>query len=212
MATYDLEEQEKLIALKEWWKQYGNLVLLTVALGLLVVAGVRYWGNHKINQAGEAGVVYSELLNAAGARDLKKAADMNGTLQEKYPRTIYAGLGAFVAAKLHFDGGDLQAARTQLQWASENARDEGMRALAALRLTQVLIDQKAYDEALQVLAAKHPEAFAARFDEARGDVHAEQGKTAEARAAYQAALDKLKEDDRLGREVLQFKLDALGAA
>jgi len=121
-------------------------------------------------------------------------------------------LGALVSAKLHFDGGDLQTARTQLQWAGEKARDESMRALATLRLVQVLIDQKAYDEALKALEAKHPESFSVRFNEARGDVYVEQGKGAEARAAYQSALDNLKEDDRLSREVLQFKLDSLGAA
>jgi predicted negative regulator of RcsB-dependent stress response len=212
MATYDLEEQEKLIALKDWWKQYGNLVLVTVILGLAVVLGARWWSHHKMDQAAEAAAVYNELLKAADARDIKRVADMSGALAENYPRTLYASLGAFVSAKAHFDNGDLNTAQAQLQWASEKSRDEGMRALGSLRLVQVLMDQKAYDPALKALEAKHPEAFAARFAEARGDILLEQGKTAEARAAYQDALAKLQDKDRFGRELLQFKLDALGAA
>lgn len=212
MATYDLEEQEKLLQLKDWWKRYGNLVLTTTALALFVVAGVRYWDSHKRNKAAEAGAVYFELVSAADKRDMKKVADTSGALFEQYDGTIYAPLGAFVSAKAHFDAGDLKTAQAQLQWVVDKSNDPALQSVARLRLVQVLLDQKAYDEALKVLEAKHAPSFEARFLEARGDVYAEQGKKTEAREAYEGAIAKIPENERLGRDLLQLKLDALGSA
>jgi predicted negative regulator of RcsB-dependent stress response len=84
----------------------------------------------------------------------------------------------------------------------------------------LLFDDKAYDEALKRLAAEPAPSFAPRFNELRGDVLAAQGKTAEARAAYEAAVTKLDVFLKEGgsearvreayRDVLQVKLDALG--
>ena len=70
------------------------------------------------------------------------------------------------------------------------------------------------------LAAEPGASFAPRFAELRGDILAAQGKTAEARTAYDLALtkfDALARDDenrqRGGyKEVIQTKRDSLGAA
>ena len=105
---------------------------------------------------------------------------------------MYAPLGAFISAKIHFGAGDLKTARAQLAGRVENARDPGVQALARLRLANVLLDEKDYDEALKVLAVKPEPTFEALFEDLRGDVLAAQGKGAEARAAYTAALGKLK--------------------
>ena len=210
--AYDLEEQEKLIQLKAWWTRYGNLVITTVILGVLVVAGVYHWQNHKRTQAEHAGAMYGEILKAAEARDAKKVGELTGGLLEQYPRTLYAALGALVSAKVHFDTGDYKTAQEHLQWVSDKGRDESIQALARLRLSQVMLEQKAFDDALAALEAKHPPAFDARFAEARGDIHLAQDKKAEARAAFAEALKLAPENDKTGREILQFKIDSLGAA
>ena len=127
-------------------------------------------------------------------------------------------MGAMIAARTQLDAGDAKNARAQLAWAAENAKDAGLRELARLRLAAVMLDEKAYDEAMKQLAAEPAAAFAPRFAELRGDVFAAQGKTAEARNAYDAALAKfeaLAKDDetrqRSGyKEVVQAKRDALG--
>jgi predicted negative regulator of RcsB-dependent stress response len=85
-----------------------------------------------------------------------------------------------------------------------------VQALARLRLASVMLDDQAYDEALKVLAEKPESAFEAQFEDARGDVLVGQGKRAEAKAAYSAALAKLKPGDDAARELIQLKLDGLG--
>jgi predicted negative regulator of RcsB-dependent stress response len=149
------------------------------------------------------------LEQAVAAGDAQKIKAAAGELAEKFGSTSYASLGALLAAKQSFEAGDLKTAKAQLAWASEHGKDE-MKDLARLRLAAVQLDEKAYDEALKQLEAAHAPAFEARFQELKGDVLVAQGKKAEARNAYKAALDKVTGKPGGGRELLQQKLDSLG--
>lgn len=220
MATYDLEEQEQLATLKAWWNQYGNLVtggLLVIALAL---AGWQGWGWYQRGQAAEASAIYGALQRAAAERDMQRVKAAAGELLEKFGGTAYAPLGAMLAGKAAFEAGDVKTAKAQLAWAAEHSKDE-MRDLARLRLAAVLVDEKAYDEATKQLGEPEVAAFAARFGEMHGDILLAQGKRAEARAAYQAAIAKIdaKPDDKAEKpqgsaykQLLQQKLDAIGEA
>lgn len=212
MAHYDLEEQEQIDTLKTWWKMYGNLVTGVVVAGSLAVIGWQGWNWYQRSQAAQASAIYGVLEQAVAARDAQKVKAAAGELAEKFGGTTYAALGALVAARQSFEAGDLKTARAQLTWAAENGEDE-IRDLARLRLASVLLDEKAYDEALKQLETAHAAAFAARFLELKGDVLVAAGKKPEARAAYQAALDKGEVREGrggAGRELLRQKLDSLG--
>jgi predicted negative regulator of RcsB-dependent stress response len=223
MAAYDLEEQEQLEELKTWWKMHGNLVTAVVTAAALAVLGWQGWNWWQRNQSAQASGLYGGLQQAASQKDAKRAREMAGELIDKFSGTYYAGLGALISAKAQVEGGDIKTARAQLAWAAENAKDNAVRDLARLRLAALLLDDKAYDEALKQLAAEPAPALLPRFNEIRGDILAVQGKAAEAKSAYEAALAKLDaaakdageaEGARRGpyREVLQLKLDALGGA
>lgn len=209
MAHYDLEEQEQIDTLKAWWKMYGNLVTSLVTAVCLGVVAWQGWNWYQRGQSAQASSVYAVLEQAVVRGDAQKVKSAAGELAEKYGSSPYAALGALLAAKQSFDAGDLKTAKAQLGWAAENAKDE-VRDLARLRLAAVLLDEKAYDEALKQLEATHAPAFDARFQEMKGDVLAAQGKKPEARTAYKAALDKSADKQGVGRELLQQKLDSLG--
>ncbi|MCL2830640.1 MAG: tetratricopeptide repeat protein [Betaproteobacteria bacterium] len=199
MAAYDLEEQEQLANLKAWWNQYGNLVLTVVIAASLIVIALRGWDWYQRNQAAQASAVYQTLEAAAHGNDVAATKNSVGELIEKFGGTSYAQLGALTAAKLFYDTGDLKSAHAQLSWAVEHGADE-LRDLARLRLAAVLLDEKAYDEALKTLSAPHGAGFEARYAEMRGDVLAVQDKNGEAVAAYQAALDALDAQDKAEKE------------
>lgn len=224
MAVYDHEEQEQLDALKAWWKQHGNKaanLALVVALVAAAASGWKWWQG---KQSAEAAAVYGQLLSGAEKRDLKTVRDMAVELADKYAGTTYAGMGALVAARVQLDADDAKNAKAQLAWAAEHAADDALRDLARLRLAAVLLDDKAYDEALQQLAKAPHASFAARFAELKGDALLAQGKKEEARAAYQAALQALESDkgaaqikdgpaaqrEAMYRELMQVKLESLG--
>lgn len=224
MATYDLEEQEQLDEIKVWWKQYGNLVvglLTAVSIGVIAWQG---WNWYQRNQAAQASMVYGVLQKAVAEKDSQRIKAAGGELLEKFSGTTYAPLGALITAKAMFDAGDAKTAKAQLSWVVEHGKDE-LRDLARVRLAAVLLDEKAYDEALKQLDGSFSAGFASRVAETRGDVLDAQGKKPEARTAYQLALTRLDDGDKTGkgrnslqdkqanapyREMLQQKLDSLG--
>lgn len=194
MAVYDLEEQEQLDELKTWWRQYGNLVVNIALVVAVILAGWQGWNWWQRKQSGEAAAVYSSVQLAVSQQDAKRARELAGTLIDQYPRTTYAGMSALIAARLQIDSGDAKNAKVQLEWAALNATDPALRELARLRLVSVLIDEKAYDEAIAKLATPALPGFAVRHGELKGDVLAAQGKSAEASAAYGVAADQLEID------------------
>jgi predicted negative regulator of RcsB-dependent stress response len=135
--------------------------------------------------------------------------DIAAQIIDKYGSTQYAALAALAAAKAGVTTGEVEDAKKNLQWAMDHARDEDMREVARLRLAGVLLDEKKYDDALKLLAVKTADAYAVLYSDLRGDVLAAAGKPAEARAAYQAALEK-SDPNGSYRRLIDIKLDALG--
>ncbi len=206
----DLEEQEKVEELKAWWRQHGGFITAIVLAVALAFAGWQGWRWYQASQASQASVLYDTLAKAAQTNDAKALRDAAGTLVENYPRTLYASMGALVAARYYFDRNDLKTAKAQLQWVIERAPSEDFKHLARLRLAAVLLDEKAYDEALKLLDAKPGPAYEAQYAALRGDVLLAKNQAAEAKAAYQLALEKSDKKDGAFQESVRMRLEALG--
>jgi predicted negative regulator of RcsB-dependent stress response len=205
----DLEEQEKLETVKSWWRQYRKLVLAVIVAFLVTIAAFQGWRYYRQQQSAAAATLYEQLLQARRANEAKKVRDIALQIAEKYASTPYAALAGLAAARTGFETGDLAAAKAHLEWVANNAKEEEIRSLARLRLAGVYLDEKRYDEALALVDGKHPESFASLFADMKGDILVAQGKLAEARAAYQLALDRSDAQSPY-RTMLQAKLDALG--
>ena len=210
MAAYDLDEQEKLGDLKAWWARFGNYVTGALTVVALIIAANQGWKWYTAKQAAEASTLYFALSDAAGKNEVAKVKDAAAQLMEKFAGTGYAPRGALLAAKTAFDAGDLTSAKTQLEWVVANSKEDELKAIARLRLAAVLLDQKQYDAALATLDGKHSDAFAGLFLDMKGDIYNLQGKAADAKTAYEAALPKL---DAKGsqKQYTQLKLDAVSA-
>ena len=211
MAFYDLEQQEQLSELQAWWKQWGALVLTVVALALAAIAGYQGWNWYKRDQAAKASDLYATMLKAAREGDPKQARQTAATLVERHAGSGYAPLAQLVSARLSFEAGEPAAARQSLQWVVEHGRDADMKAIARYRLAGVLLDEKQYDEALKLLDAKPADPMANLYADLRGDIYLAKGSLAEARAAYQTALEKTELQSPY-RNLIQIKIDALGPA
>ncbi len=209
MATYDLDEQERMDELKAWWKRWGTLAMIGLAVVIAAFAGWRYWQNHRVTQTLEAATVYEKLTQSLAANDAKGAREAGSMLIDQYKATAYAPRAALLLAKLNFVSKDLKSAQAQLEWAAANSKEPVIKDLARLRLAGVQLDQSQYDAALKTLSSTHSDAFAPRFADMKGDVLLAQGKQAEARVAYKAAFDKMKENNSY-RNIVELKLDALG--
>ncbi len=210
MAVYDLEEQEKIDALKAWWQRYGGAVTVGVVAGALLLGGLSFWRSHQREQAAQAGDLYYALQKNLAKTEPKKAAVAAREIADKYPATPYAARAALIAAKASFDAGDLEGARTQLQWVIDNSKEAELKALASYRLAGVLADQKKYNEAVALLDRVDNAAYATLALDLKGDILVAQGRPADARNAYKQAIEKADKNENL-HNLTQFKLDALGA-
>jgi predicted negative regulator of RcsB-dependent stress response len=206
----DLEEQEEVDELKAWWRQHGRLITAAVVAAVVAFAAWQAWRAYEQRQATQAGVLYDTLARAVVAGDAKAMRDAAGSLIENYSRTLYASMGALVAARFYFDRGDLKSAKVQLQWVLEHAASDELRDLARLRLAAVLLDEKAYDEGLKLLAEKHAPAFDAEYAALQGDLLLAKKQPAEARAAYKLALEKAGRQENAFRESVRMRLEGLG--
>ena len=212
MATHlDLEEQEQLDQLKHFWNTWGTListVLIVVAGSLAAWNGYQYWQNR---QAGQAAALFDAVEVAAKSGDQERVALAFGDLKAKYAGTTQAAQAGLAVAKAQIEAGKPDAAKEALAWVADKAGDDGLKALARLRLASVLMDQKNYDEALQQLSASAPPEFEAVFADRKGDILASQGKRAEAIAEYTKAY-KAFEEGLEYRRLVEIKLGALGVA
>ncbi len=210
--AYDLEEQEKLDALRAWWDRYGTLcvtIVFVIVAGIVGWRGWQWYEGHKANQA----MSYFEALETASQQQgedavarIKAASD---TLRSDFPKSGYTPRGVLVAAQALQARDDLDGARQQLEWLTANGNDTALVALARLRLAGILIEQQHYDEALAQLTDA-PAAFAGLYADRRGDALIGQGNTSEARAAWETALEALGSDPVA--QIVQLKIDALGGA
>ncbi|RYF31738.1 MAG: tetratricopeptide repeat protein [Comamonadaceae bacterium] len=212
MANHlDLEEQEQLDQLKHFWNTWGTLissVLIVVAGSLAAWNGYQYWQNR---QAGQAAALFDAVDVAARAGDQARVTQAFGDLKAKYAGTTQAAQAGLTLAKISVDAGNADAAKESLGWVAEHARDDGLKALAKLRLASVLMDQKNYDDALKQLAGSPPVEFEAVFADRKGDILVLQDKRAEAIAEYTKAYKAFEEGVEY-RRLVEIKLGALGVA
>jgi predicted negative regulator of RcsB-dependent stress response len=206
--AYDLEEQEQLADLKAFWNKYGNLLSWVLIIGLGSYAGYNFWNHHQRSQAADASALYEEQQKSLADKDNAKVQRIAADIQNKFGGTAYGQMAALAAAKGAFEANDLKAAKAQLQWVVEHGTDE-YKSIAKLRLAGILLDEKAYDEGLKLLATDFMPQFAAAVADRKGDILVAQNKLAEARAAYTASLAGMDKKNP-GRQLVQVKLESIG--
>ncbi|MEJ0004299.1 MAG: tetratricopeptide repeat protein [Pararobbsia sp.] len=204
------EEQETLDELKAWWARWGNGITWVVLILLLIAAGYNGWNYWQRQQTGKASELYETVQQTLAAGDKDRIRAIAQRMEDDYGRSPYAQMTALQAAKTLYLASDKDGAKVQLQWAIDHAKDDEYRQIAKLRLAGVLLDEKSYDVGLRLLADAPPAPFQGLFADRRGDLLAAQGKRDDARAAYKVALASMGDNEASQKQLIQFKLDALG--
>ena len=207
--AYDLEEQEQLANLKAAWKQYGNMATWVLIIGLGGYAGWNFWSSQQLKTSAQASVLFEGLNKAVVSKDNAQVMRIADDLKQKFPGSHYTEMASLLAAKSANDAGDLKRAKEILQAITVDTKNEEVKAIAKIRLSGLLLDEKLTDQAMTVLGGDFPAEFAADQADRKGDVFVAQGKIDEARKAYQLALEKSKEK-AAAKTLIQIKLDAIG--
>jgi predicted negative regulator of RcsB-dependent stress response len=204
MVDHLLDEHEQSERVRGWLRQNGGGLIGGIVLGLAVIGGWNWWQNQQAGQRAQMGAQYSEVVDAIGANDLKKAAAENVALSKS--DTEYAALAAMQLARAQVEKGDRDAAIATLK--GVHAKDPAIMGVVHSRLARLYLDGGKPQDALTLLGDK-PEGAAAI--EARGDALFALGRTEDARAAYTQALSKL-DVATPARRLVELKLIQVGGS
>ena len=210
METYRTEE-EQVQAIKDWWKTNGRAVIAGLIIGIGAIAGYRYWTNYQTSQSQQASLIYAQVITSAASADNAKAFEQGKSLISNYSGTPYAALTALTLSKLALDKTDYATAAAQLRWVLDNSGDDGLKHIARLRLARVLAAQDKPDLAVSLLNESDTSGFTTLYQETRGDIFVQQGKTSEAVAEYRKALDDVEMNPQR-RRTLEMKMNDLAVA
>jgi predicted negative regulator of RcsB-dependent stress response len=206
--AYDLEEQDQLDEIKAWWKKNGNMAinaLLAVVVAYAAWQGYHYFQNKK---ALEGSTLYQNLVVLEPSK-LAEIKTISANLMENYSSTPYAGRAAILAAKASLSAKDAKSAKAQLEWSIKNATESTAKAAASIQLGAILLEEKNYEAALKALSNDLDVGFLGLKEDLKGDILLAQGKQAEAKKAYQLALENLEKTGRM-YQYTQQKLESLG--
>lgn len=210
MANHlDLEEQEQLDQLKAFWAQYGNLITWVLIAVLAAFAGWNGYQRWLSSQAVQAAGLYEELDRVVKARESDKIGRVFSDMKDKFGGTVFAQQAGLLAAKAFYESGKVDDAKTALAWVADKSSDESYQSIARLRLASVLVEGKAFDEALAQLAKPFPADFSALVADRKGDIFMLQGKKAEAKAEFEKAFKGFDSTTEY-RRLVEVKLNALG--
>ena len=208
MSTYETDE-EKVEAIKKWWKDNGVSVVAGVVIGLGAVFGWRTWVDYRDSVGQKASAAFEQLMASTQAGSIESARTQATLINEEFDGTAYAAFASLVRARVEAEAGDTVAARAALERTIDTAPDPAIARIAALRLIRVLIAEQDLEAATAAIE-RHDDGgpFAAEFDALRGDIAAAAGRQMDAREAYTRAIAK----GASHTELLQLKLDNLPPA
>jgi predicted negative regulator of RcsB-dependent stress response len=212
-----LSEEEQWEQLKRWLRENGPSILVMVILGLLVVAGWRWWQSRGEQGKIAAGVAYQNVLKTFDSDKVDEALAQIEQLRKDYPKSGYVASADLAAAKVFVARNELDRAVERLERVTSNAADVQLRPIARLRLARVQAALGKHDLALTTLAAI-PAAdvgkYQAAYTETRGDILLSKGDRAGALHEYEAAR-KLQPAEQTGSSVaalLDLKINDLRPA
>lgn len=205
----DLEEQEQLDQIKYFWKQYGNLITWALIVVLGAFAGWNFYQYWQRSQAMQAAAMYDEVERVVASADAAKIDRVFADMKERFASTTYAQQAGLLVAKQYYNAGNTEAAKAALGWVADKSSDAGYLALAKLRLAGILVESKAFDEALKQLSGSFPASFDGLVADRKGDILLLQGKRSQAVAEYEKAFRSLDEGTEY-RRLVEVKLNSLG--
>lgn len=184
-----LSEKEQIDQLRSWWSEYGNYVIVGVALGVLGLFGWNYQRTSTAEAEQAASALYDTLAGHVDNGELDEAESVARQITADYGDTVYAAQSKLAMARLYMDNNRDQDAADVLSALLALRGYPELQHIGRIRLAKVLLYQDQPEEALALLEGEDSDAFAARYAEVRGDAHAALNRYDEARAEYQRALE-----------------------
>lgn len=219
-------EEQQVEAIRKWWKQNGNNVLMGIAAAIAAVLGWQTWNQNKQSNVEEAAALYGQVLESAtlvqqSRSDVKVESleeqlstlnHLGEQLKTDFDSSEYAVFAAMMLAREYVYSSNLDDAVNELNWANDHANNDALKLITNLRLARVMAAQGKNDEALSQLDTVVPGAQGDAYEEVRGDIYLAKGEKDKARSAYQKAMTLSETRHGRIRPILKTKHDNLPVA
>lgn len=208
-------DEEQWTALKQWWSDNGTGLVGGVVLAAAAVFGWQGWQSYQRSNAIAAAELYQNFLEAT-SEEAEGGEEAHATLEfvanqlkNEHSNSAYASYAAFSLAREAVVEDDLEVAEVELRWVLASGVAQSVKDIARIRLARVLAAGEGYDEAQGLLDEVRGEGHQGKVNEVRGDVFRAQGRLAEARVAYERALEA--DPGTISGNLVTIKLADLGA-
>jgi predicted negative regulator of RcsB-dependent stress response len=207
-------EEEQVAALKQWWKDNGNSLIIGIVLALAVVFGWKMYQQDVENTKNEASILYQQLLEVAIGENVteESAASVDfiaNKIKSEYESSEYAAYSALFLAKSAVNKNELDVAEAELRWVLDTNSESSLNMLVKGRLARVLDAQGKTEDALALLDDKNAGEYTAMYLEIKGDIHIRAGDIERAKSAYISAYKEMKASGTR-RPMLTMKMADLG--
>lgn len=204
MEIYE-NENDQVEAIKRFFAENGKALTVGIVLGVGALIGWRFWSNHQVESSRSLSLAYDNVMASVEAEKLETLASMSEFAAEN--KNIYGTFASLNLAKQYADKNDLNKVAQSLSQAITTAKDDNIKAVIALRLARVQIEQKQADEALKTLASVKGDAWAMLVANLRGEALLSKGDK-------QGAIDTWRKGTALKAspslsEMLQMKINNL---
>ncbi|MFT6986980.1 MAG: putative negative regulator of RcsB-dependent stress response [Psychromonas sp.] len=188
---YETEEQQ-VDAIKGWWKENGNTLIIGAVVGLVGLWGWRFYNESVLTGQERASQAYSDMLLKFEAQGADKDFENISTFVADNIDNSYGVLASLLLAKEAVTQKDFKLAQTQLvQLQSQNSYAP-LNAVINLRLARVQFELGEYEQALITLALISEKNFLAKAYQVKGSIYLKQDKLEKARSAFQDAINASK--------------------
>jgi len=207
-------EEEQVEFIKNWWKENGTSLLISIGVAVAGVMGWKAWVANQEATAANASALYENISSAVTAPTIDDAQrtsayHLGEQLKSEFDSSAYAPMAAMLLARAAVESNELDKARAELAYVvASDAADADLKQLANLRLARIALAQADYSSAEAALSAAGEGEYSSLYNELAGDLAVAQGDLDAARSAYAKALQSATQQSR---SLIQLKLDDIAA-
>jgi len=202
---YETEEQQ-VVAIKSWWKENGNTLVIAAVVGLAGLWGWRFYNESVITGQEEASQAYSNMLVKFESKGAESGLDDIKTFIADNQDNNYGVLASLLLAKEAVQQKDFALAKAQFVQLQSQNEYAPLNAVINLRLARVEAQLGEDEQALKTLTLITEPSFLAKANQVKGAIYLKMGEIEKARAAFQDAVNA--SQGNIG-PILQLQVDDL---
>lgn len=205
---YETEEQQ-VVAIKNWWKENGNTLIIAAVVGLAGLWGWRFYNESVITGQEEASQAYSDMLVKFESKGAEAGLEDIKTFIADNQDNNYGVLASLLLAKEAVQQKDFALAKAQFVQLQSQNEYAPLNAVINLRLARVEAQLGEDEQALKTLALITEPSFLAKANQVKGSIYLKMGDIEKARTAFQEAINA--SQGNVG-PILQLQFDDLAIA